>query len=157
MGTPCNDNLDHTPLLYRISAMQRFKSYLILKWTWSLFLDCLFSDYRTHTAAFSSSLSPQKSKRVRGSSPPSTITQPPTTSTKASTTQESTRFNRSTKQEAANLKTDDSYSAKREPIVIPDSPSPVPSVITISSDSEDEPEKLTKGYVFIFSLLSRYC
>ncbi|XP_071809087.1 homeodomain-interacting protein kinase 1-like [Asterias amurensis] len=100
---------------------------------------------KTHTAAFSSSLSPQKSKRVRGSSPPSTITQPPSTSTKASTTQESTRFNRSTKQEAANLKTDDSYSAKREPIVIPDSPSPVPSVITISSDSEDEPEKLTKG------------
>ncbi|XP_038050848.1 homeodomain-interacting protein kinase 2-like [Patiria miniata] len=105
---------------------------------------------KTHTAAFSSSLSPQKSKRVRGSSPPSTITQPPPPTQPAASTQPTTRYNRSTKQESSTQRltganAEDSYSTKREPIVIADSPSPNPSVITISSDSEEETEKPAKG------------
>ncbi len=38
----------------------------------------------------------------------------------------------------------DVYNTKREPIVIADSPSPCPSVITISSDSEPETEVAPK-------------
>lgn len=78
--------------------------------------------------AFSSSLSPQKSKRVRGSSP---ILHAADSSTKTST---SANMKKEMQEDGSMM----AYSSQREPIVITDSPSPAPSVITISDDSDGE-------------------
>nr|XP_054761914.1 homeodomain-interacting protein kinase 2-like [Lytechinus pictus] len=116
-------------------------------------------DKKTHTA-FSSSLSPQKSKRIKGNTPPMASEsrahgrRPLNTTT---TTATELRLSPALKQERDQDTKGDgilttgrgarisSYANKREPIVIPDSPSPTPSVITISSDSEDEVVRPSKG------------
>ena len=118
----------------------------------------MFDLLRTNTA-FSSSLSPQKSKRIKGNTPPvASDVRPHGRRLNATVTTQDVRLSPALKQErdqdgkAEGTSTTrgqaSSYSNKREPIVIPDSPSPVPSVITISSDSEDEVVRTSKGYAF---------
>ncbi|XP_071956142.1 homeodomain-interacting protein kinase 1-like [Antedon mediterranea] len=88
--------------------------------------------------SFSSSLSPQK-KRVKANLSPT----PDLSLTQVTyATERSNVASTSIKQPASSAK-NSQYSGKRDPIVIADSPSPVPSVITISSDSEEETEKPT--------------
>lgn len=90
---------------------------------------------RTHVA-FSSSLSPQKSKRVRGSSPPTYVGD----SAKKETTSPSMK--KEIDEAVSSIQTM-SYSSQREPIVITDTPSPAPSVITISDESDGETVETT--------------
>ncbi|XP_072172100.1 homeodomain-interacting protein kinase 1-like [Diadema setosum] len=111
---------------------------------------------KTHTA-FSSSLSPQKSKRIKGNTPPlvsASEARPHGRRLNATVTSQDVRLSPALKQErdvegkrvgSSGRGQASSYANKREPIVIPDSPSPTPSVITISSDSEDEVVRPAKG------------
>ncbi|XP_077994181.1 homeodomain-interacting protein kinase 1-like isoform X2 [Glandiceps talaboti] len=105
----------------------------------------------TRTSSMINSLSPQKNKRVKENTPPVALQPSVTTVTSTSTVSSHTVHNegplvdsRTTilglpKTETGRHHTKNkSYSTQRQPIVIPDTPSPAVSVITISSDSEEE-------------------
>ncbi|XP_070550839.1 homeodomain-interacting protein kinase 2-like isoform X2 [Ptychodera flava] len=106
----------------------------------------------TRTSSMINSLSPQKNKRIKENTPPfaqPTVTTGTTTATSVSSGHlltrcasppiESRNKSETRKTEMISQKNvNKSYSTQRQPIVIPDTPSPAVSVITISSDSEEE-------------------
>ncbi|CAH1787334.1 unnamed protein product [Owenia fusiformis] len=98
------------------------------------------SNKQKYVKESTSQSSPVK-KRVKENTPPHTVT----SQTAHSESSSKARWVNGG-QERSKVKTpDEAYNTQRQTIVIPDTPSPAVSVITISSDSEEEPDSKPKG------------